>query len=107
MSYKHRINAKVDSNQSEIVKELRAIPGVTVELDHDDILLGYRGRTYWYEIKSLEVVSKKTNEILESKIKKDQKRIRDTFTGHYKIVSSLDDILFDIGILTEAKRADK
>ena len=48
---KHRQAAKVDSNQSGLVKSLRKIPGVTVYLDVDDILLGYKGVNYWYEIK--------------------------------------------------------
>lgn len=81
---------KIDANQPGIVKALRAIPGVSVELDHDDILVGYKGRTYWYEIKD----GKPT----ESKIQKDQYRIWETFTGHYKIVWTLDQILDDLFI---------
>lgn len=81
---------KIDANQPGIVKALRAIPGVTVELDHDDMLVGYKGRTYWYELKD----GKPT----ESKIKPDQYRIWETFTGHYKIVWTLDQILEDMDI---------
>jgi Fe-S oxidoreductase len=94
-----RYAARIDSNQQEIVKALRKIPGVTVELNHDDILCGYRGATYWYEIKSKRVVSRKTGQVLDSGIKESQKRLLDTFTGHYKIVSTLDEILEDMGIL--------
>ena len=42
---------KVDANQPDIVKELRKL-GYSVELDHDDIIVGHNGRTYWYEIKT-------------------------------------------------------
>lgn len=87
---KFRRAAKVDKNQSEIVSALRSIPGVSVELGHDDILVGYKGLTYWYELKE--------NKPTESKIKPDQYRIWGTFTGHYKIVWSLDQILDDLNI---------
>ena len=48
---KWRKAAKVDANQADIVKELRAL-GYSVELNHDDILVGHRGKTYWFEIKT-------------------------------------------------------
>ena len=63
---KYRQAAKIDANQPDIVKDLRKIKGVTVELNHDDILVGYKGITYWYEIKTPESVSKQTGLILES-----------------------------------------
>ena len=94
---RHRRAAKIDSNQPEIVKKLRQIPGVSVELGHDDILVGFRKITFWYELKDESAVSNKTGKILESEIKPDQKRIRGTFTGHYKIVSSYNQIITDIG----------
>jgi hypothetical protein len=87
---KWRKAAKVDAIQPEIVEALEKIPGITVETGHDDILVGYQGRTYWYELKS----SKPS----PSQIKPDQYRIWETFTGHYKIAWSLDQILEDIGI---------
>jgi len=91
-----RYAARCDKNQPDIVKDLRKIPGVSVEVNHDDILVGCHGVTFWYEIKSPEAVSKKTGEIMESEIKPDQKRIRSTFTGHYKIVSSFEQIIDDM-----------
>ncbi len=96
---KHRMKAKVDDNQGDIVDELRKIPGATVEVGHDDILVGYRGKTYWYEIKNPDAVSKKTGEILESEIQDSQKKLRAEWAGHYRIVSSLDEILRDLGII--------
>jgi hypothetical protein len=85
---KYRRAAKVDSNQAEIVKALRVVPGVTVALRHDDILVGYRGRTYWYEIKTGQ----------RAEIKAGQAMLCHTWTGHYRIVSTAHAILVDIGI---------
>ena len=50
--------ARVDKNQKEIVKALRSIPGVSVALGHDDLLVGFRSKTYWFELKSSEKASK-------------------------------------------------
>lgn len=97
---KHRRAAKIDNNQPHIVRELRKIPGITVELDHDDILVGYKGNTYWYEIKNPNTIDK-NGDIRESAIKEDQKRIRASFTGHYRILASLDDILADLNLTEE------
>jgi hypothetical protein len=103
-----RYAAKVDTNQDEIVKQLRQIPGVSVETGYNDVLIGCVmackcGRRYkatkWREIKNPEyALSRKTGLILPSHIEDDQKRILDTFTGDYGIVSSLDEILIDLGI---------
>lgn len=95
---KYRRAAKIDSNQPMIVEKLRGIPGVSVEVNHDDILVGYLGRTYWYELKSPDKRSSKTGKILESAKKDSQKKLERGWKGHYLIVSSLDEILKDIGI---------
>lgn len=98
---KYRQDAKIDANQPVIVEKLRGIPGITVETEKDDILCGYKGFTFWYELKNPETAcSKKTGKILESEIKPDQKRIRATFTGHYKIVSSFGEIWRDMQLIT-------
>jgi hypothetical protein len=94
-----RRKAKIDNNQNEIIEALLDIPGVTVARDHDDILTGHKGRTYWYEIKSEGAVSRKTGQVLQSKKKKSQIKLEGEWTGHYRIVSSLDEILEDMGIL--------
>jgi len=96
---KFRQAARIDKNQVEIVKALRQIPGVTVEPGHDDILCGYKGKTYWYEIKSSRTVSQKTGEVRPSGITPSEKKRQDTWKGHYKIVWSLDQILKDMGII--------
>jgi len=95
---KHRRAAKIDANQPDIVKALRKIPGVAVELSHDDILVGYKGKTYWFEIKEPGSVSKATGEILESAKKPTQIVLERDWPGHYKIVWNIDQILMEIGI---------
>jgi hypothetical protein len=91
---------RVDDNQKRIVEGLRAM-GITCAPSHDDILVGHKGATFWYEVKNPNTVSKKTGEVLESKIKSSQKKIRATWRGHYKIVTSIEEILFDLGVTTE------
>lgn len=85
---KYRRAAKVDANQSEIVEALRSIPGVTVQTGMDDIIVGFRGKTYWYEIKTGP----------KAEIKPGQKKLTAEWRGHYRIVWSLDMILEDLGI---------
>ena len=93
---KFRRAAKVDANQAQIVSDLRMIPGCKVEPGHDDILVGYKGRTYWFEIKDPECVSKRTGNILENEKQKSQKRLEQEWTGHYRIVSTFDEIWQEI-----------
>jgi len=76
---------KVDANQPDIVKELRAL-GYSVELNHDDILVGHRGKTYWFEIKTDE----------KAEVKKSQKKLLAEWRGHYAIVWSTEMILEEI-----------
>lgn len=79
--YKHR----ADHNQAEIVRDLRKM-GISVELGHDDILVGYRGVTYWFEIKQ----NKK------SPLTPSEEKRKVEWKGQYFIVTSLDDILKEI-----------
>lgn len=95
---KHRRAAKIDANQPGIVEALRKLPGVAVELTHDDILVGYKGLTYWFEIKEPGSVSKVTGEIKESAKKPTQIVLENEWPGHYRIVWNIDQILTDIGI---------
>ena len=92
---KHRWDARTDNNQTEIVKELRKVPGLSVQLDHDDILVGYQGKTYWYECKTSPT----------AKVKDSQYQISKEWTGHYRFAFSARDILQDIGI--ERIKADR
>lgn len=91
----NRRAARVDSNQKDIVESLEKM-GFSVELNHDDILVGKHGKTYWFEIKAEKCVSKKTGKINNSAKRKSQKILEKEWKGHYKIVSSLDEILLSI-----------
>jgi len=98
---KNRFAARIDKNQPQIVADLEKL-GFTVELNHDDILVGKHGITYWYEIKDPETTrSKKTGKILNSAKKDSQIKLEKEWRGHYKIVSSLEEILADIKSLGE------
>lgn len=88
----NRRAARIDNNQTDIVKSLKAIPGVSVDVGHSDILVGRNGQTYWFEIKQSPL----------SKLKDSQVRIKANFTGHYMIVWSLEQILDEIGITKKA-----
>jgi len=88
---------RIDDNQNDIVKELRRIPGLTVEPDHDDVLIGWMGKTYWFEIKNPEV-KKKCGGYRKGAIKPHQQNLKETWTGHYEIVSTIEEILHSLGI---------
>ena len=92
---RNRYSARTDENEKTIVKDLRDL-GYKVETGHDDILVGANGLTYWFEIKQEKHVSKKTGKINESAKKDSQKRLEQEWNGHYKIVSTLDEILEEI-----------
>ena len=94
---KWRKNAKVDKNQNEIVNALRSIPGVTVSTGKDDILVGRNGLTYWFEIKS-DCATNKAGSVMECKKKDSQKKLEAGWAGHYQIVSSIEEILKEVGI---------
>ena len=96
---KHIGADKTDNNQKEIVRALRKIPGIKVETGHDDVLIGRNGKTYWFEIKNPdEAVSKRTGKLLPNTLQANQKKLLATWTGHYKVVWSLEQILKEIGI---------
>jgi hypothetical protein len=94
---KYRRAAKIDSNQLEIVKALRQIPHVSVQTGVDDILVGYRKQTYWFEIKSPECANRK-GEVFKSAIKPSQHLLMANWSGHYSIVTTLDQIIAEVGI---------
>ena len=95
---KYRRAAKIDSNQVEIVKALRSIPGVTVAVNHDDILVGHMHKTKWYEIKNPNEL-KKDGTPKAGTLKPSQVDLLKNWTGHYMVVSTLDEILTDLGII--------
>ena len=92
---KNRRAAKIDGNEKAIRDALIDIPGVSVAPGHDDILVGYRGRNFWFEIKSLDCANKK-GQVFESAKKDSQKQLEKYWTGHYQIVTTVDEILHSI-----------
>ena len=91
-----RYAKKIDSNQKQIVAALRKLPGVSVVVDKDDIVLGFRNYTMWYEFKNPNKISKKNGELLESAKTPRQKDLDKTYTGHRKYVTTFEEILADI-----------
>jgi len=83
---------RIDSNQPDIVKDLRKM-GYSVETGYDDILVGANGKTHWIEVKHPDTRSKKTGLIRQSEKKASQIRLEAEFKGSYAIVTSLDEIL--------------
>jgi len=92
---KHR--SKIDNNQNDIVKALRKIPGVTVQPNHDDILVGYLGMTFWFEIKE-QTPYKQGGELKKGALKDSQIKLINEWTGHYSVVWNLEMILKELGI---------
>ena len=95
---KHRYSAKVDKNQPDIVEQLRKIPGVKVQVGMDDILVGYKGKNHWFEIKEPETVSNVTGQVQPSKIKPSQHKLLEHWTGQYSVVWNIEQILAEIGL---------
>lgn len=91
---RNRYDKKIDANQPEIVEELRK-RGFSVETGMDDLLVGKHGLTKWYEIKNPDCVSRRSGKILDSAKKKHQIELEKTWKGHYKIVSSVEEIIHD------------
>lgn len=88
---------RVDDNQGLIVEKLLKIPGVQVEVGHDDILVGYNGQTYWFEIKNPSRIFDKSMGVKAGSFKDSQVQLIKNWTGHYRIVWDIDQILSDIG----------
>jgi hypothetical protein len=76
---------------------LRKLPGVTVAVSHDDLLVGYQGSTYWFELKE-ETIYKEDGELKKGILKKSQIKLQDEWQGHYSVVWTLEQILKEIGI---------
>jgi len=95
---KYRQAARVDDNQREIVSSLEKIPGVNVALGKDDIFVGHNGFNYWYEIKNPDKKLKRKDGFVKGAIKDGQAKLRREWPGHYRIISSLEEILEDMGL---------
>jgi len=96
-----RIDAKVDSNQPEIVRQLRGIPGVKVVSTaalgkgFGDIVVGYRRVNYLIEIKNGDFPPSKR------KLTDAEKKFHAQWTGQIDIAKNFEECLEIIGISTE------
>lgn len=89
---KYRQAARVDDNQGMIVGMLRSM-GATVQTGMDDLLVGYKGKTFWFEVKDPEKTLKKDGEYKAGAIKPSQKKLRAEWRGQYDIVHSFEQIV--------------
>lgn len=87
---------KVDSNQRLLVEQMRQL-GMTVSHTHmigkgfPDVVVGYRGRNYLFEIKNpLQAPSKR-------KLTQDEIIWHDRWRGQVSVVESIDDVLKIVG----------
>ncbi len=94
---KWRKNPAVDKNQPEIVKALRSIPGVTVQTGMDDILCGYKGVTFWFELKTPDK-RKENGDWQAHALRQSQIDLLNDWRGQYNVVCTLEEILQIIGI---------
>ena len=69
---------------------------MAVQPGHDDVLVGFRGQTYWFEIKR-EDMRKRNGEWKAGALKPGQIELLDTWPGHYAVVCTADEILLAIG----------
>lgn len=99
---KFRQAAKVDESQKRLVHVLRRLPGVSVAVGHDDIIVGREVNgikmNFWFEIKNPDQ-RKQDGEWKAGALKDSQKELLSNWRGHYSIVSSLEEILVEIGLV--------
>lgn len=92
-----------DANQKKIVDALRKIPGVKVYTGVDDIVVGYKKVTRWYEVKNPAEIAKGTSKPFKRTKKGSatyirQQALKEGWTGHYRIIWKLEQILEELGI---------
>ncbi len=87
-----------DANEPEIVNTLSSIPGVQVLTNMDDIMVGYSGINYWFEIKTPNAY-RKDGKLKKGSLTPAEQERRDTWPGHYAIIKSADDAMRIMGIL--------
>ncbi len=89
---KHRRAARIDVNQPLIVDQLRSM-GMSVQLGMDDILVGWEGKTFWFEIKDPEKTLKKDGTYRAGTLKPSQEKLLDSWGGQYNVVHSVEEIV--------------
>lgn len=83
-----RLIARIDKNQNEIVQALRKIGASVISTaplgnGFCDIVVGYRGKNYLFEIKSS----------TKAKLTHHEEKFKNTWSGQYSIIYSFDDAL--------------
>ncbi len=84
---------RADSNQAELVRQLRQIPGVTVAHTHvigsgfPDILVGRNGKNYLIELKD----GKKFKSW--KKLTPDEEKFHEKWTGQIAVAETFEDVL--------------
>tara|TARA_B100000809_G_scaffold248246_1_gene278131 strand:- start:52 stop:348 length:297 start_codon:yes stop_codon:yes gene_type:complete len=92
---KYRQAARIDENQNQIVSKLRAY-GFSVQVGMDDLLVGFNGRSYWFEIKDPSKTKKKNGDYKAGAVKPSQQKLLHEWRGHYSICCSAEEILEEI-----------
>ena len=88
----NRVNAKVDANHPQIVKELRKLKGVTVRSvatikNFLDIVVGYDGKNYLFEIKDPDKPPS------QRKLTEGEQKFFDEWTGQADLALTTQDII--------------
>lgn len=84
---------KADANQSRLVSQIRKIPGATVRHTHTvgdgftDIVVGFRGLNYLFEIKDPD------KPLSQRKLTDDEEQFFKEWTGQADVVETIDDVL--------------
>ena len=78
---RNRYSKRADNNQNDIVEALEEIPGVSVAKEHDDLLVGFKGLTYWYEVKNPKRAANKKGKVYKSEKKKSQIELEKNWKG--------------------------
>ena len=93
-----RSGGNPDGNQSDIVRALRKVPGVSVAITSGvaggfpDIAVGYRSRTFLFEIKD------PAKPVSGRKLTEAEEIFHSAWAGHVRIALTVDDILKEIGL---------
>lgn len=87
-----RIAAKIDSNQNEVIKSLRQIPGVTIAITSQlgggfaDFLLGYKGVNFMIELKD------GAKSPSQRKLTPDEEKFHAAWSGQISVCNSFEDV---------------
>ena len=90
---------RVDDNQRQIVKALRMIPGLSVEMIGKpvDLLIGWQSNNYLFEVK------REDKRGQQSRITPAQHKFIPSWTGQVRIVHNVDEILHVLNNANPAK----